>query len=173
MASGPHKILDDLMEEVKKRLMEEEVDKIKRELLVEVDKKQNEFLQDVMNICDKIFGDFVQASEKCKLEVAEMIRQGKGEMFSSLRFEVMKGMVQDEVKHQLEKLKVKMEEKEHPSPSIFIRKDIFKTQVLDYHQKQQRNNQGEEEEKGNDQEESQSLLALAEMEVDVDNNLQR
>ena len=164
MASGPHKILDDLMEEVKKRLMEEEVDKIKRELLVEVDKKQNEFLQDVMNICDKIFGDFVQASEKCKLEVAEMIRQGKGEM---------KGLVQDEVKHQLEKLKVKMEEKEHPSPSIFIRKDIFKTQVLDYHQKQQRNNQGEEEEKGNDQEESQSLLALAEMEVDVDNNLQR
>ena len=104
-------MLDDLMEEVKNRLVQEQIDKIKGELLAEVDKKQNQFLKDVVDICDNIFGDFVQASEKSKFEVTEMIKHGKQEMFSPLRFEVMEGMVRDEVRLQLDKLQLRMVEK--------------------------------------------------------------
>ena len=69
-------MLDDLMEEIKNRLVQEQIDKIKGELLAEVDKKQNQFLKDVVDICDNIFGDFVQATERSKFEVAEMIKHG-------------------------------------------------------------------------------------------------
>ena len=125
-------------------------------------------------------------------------------MLSPLRFEVMEGMVRDEVRLQLDKLQLRMVEKmqeqvklhvdqlkvkteeteqgpqgtRHPARSIFIRKDIFKAEVLGNHRLLQENKQEESQSllaSAEMEEESQSLLALSEMEVDADinDNLQR
>ena len=59
-----HKLLDDLMEEVKDQLVAQQINTIKEELLGQMEIKQDQFIKDVVDICDKIFGEFVQASQK-------------------------------------------------------------------------------------------------------------
>ena len=64
-----------------------------------------------MSFVTTFFGNFVQATERSKFEVAEMIKHGKQQMLSPLRFEVMEGMVRDKVRLQLDKLQLRMVEK--------------------------------------------------------------
>ena len=139
------------MNEVKKNLVDHQIEKMKTEILNVVDKKQENFLQDMVQICDSIYRETVDASMHA---AAQMIQNEKQEMLDLIR-----AMVQKEVSIEVEKLKMAVEkEKEEevgppmgedtqpPHAQIFVRKNLFKPEVYDYLQQQQ-------------EEESQSVLA--------------
>ena len=151
MTNPAHNLLDQLMNEVKKNLVDHQIEKMKTEILNVVDKKQENFLQDMVQICDSIYRETVDASMHA---AAQMIQNEKQEMLDLIR-----AMVQKEVSIEVEKLKMAVEkEKEEevgppmgedtqpPHAQIFVRKNLFKPEVYDYLQQQQ-------------EEESQSLLA--------------
>ena len=146
-----HTLLDQLLNEVKQNLVDDHIDKMKTDILNVVAKKQENFLQDMVQICDSISRDTVDATMNA---AAQMIQNEKQEMLDFIR-----AMVQKEVSIEVEKLKMAVEkekEEEVGTPmgedtepahaEIFVRKNLFKPEVYDYLQQQQ-------------EEESQSLLA--------------
>ena len=62
MTNPAHNLLDQLMNEVKKNLLDHQIEKMKTEILNVVDKKQENFLQDMVQICDSIYRETVDAS---------------------------------------------------------------------------------------------------------------
>ena len=62
MTNPAHNLLDQLMNEVKKNLVDHQIEKMKTEILNVVDKKQENFLQDMVQICDSIYRETVDAS---------------------------------------------------------------------------------------------------------------
>ena len=165
MTNPAHNLLDQLMNEVKKNLVDHQIEKMKTEILNVVDKKQENFLQDMVQICDSIYRETVDASMHA---AAQMIQNEKQEMLDLIR-----AMVQKEVSIEVEKLKMAVEkEKEEevgppmgedtqpPHAQIFVRKNLFKPEVYEYLRQQQ-----EEQ-----MEESQSLLAQHEDDDDDDGN---
>ena len=142
MTNPAHNLLDQLMNEVKKNLVDHQIEKMKTEILNVVDKKQENFLQDMVQICDSIYRETVDASMHA---AAQMIQNEKQEMLDLIR-----AMVQKEVSIEVEKLKMAVEkEKEEevgppmgedtqpPHAQIFVRKNLFKPEVYDYLQQQQ------------------------------------
>ena len=55
MTNNAHQLLDQLMHEVKKELVAKEIDNLKTEILEIVVKKEENFLQDMVQICDSIY----------------------------------------------------------------------------------------------------------------------
>ena len=104
MTNPAHNLLDQLMNEVKKNLVDHQIEKMKTEILNVVDKKQENFLQDMVQICDSIYRETVDASMHA---AAQMIQNEKQEMLDLIR-----AMVQKEVSIEVEKLKMAVE-KEH------------------------------------------------------------
>ena len=49
-----HTLLDQLLNEVKQNLVDDHIDKMKTDILNVVAKKQENFLQDMVQICDSI-----------------------------------------------------------------------------------------------------------------------
>ena len=130
MTNPAHNLLDQLMNEVKKNLVDHQIEKMKTEILNVVDKKQENFLQDMVQICDSIYRETVDASMHA---AAQMIQNEKQEMLDLIR-----AMVQKEVSIEVEKLKMAVEkEKEEevgppmgedtqpPHAQIFVRKKPF------------------------------------------------
>ena len=62
MTNNAHQLLDQLMHEVKKELVAKEIDNLKTEILEIVVKKEENFLQDMVQICDSIYRETVDAS---------------------------------------------------------------------------------------------------------------
>ena len=89
MTTPAHHLLDQLMNEVKKNLVDEQIEKMKTEILNLVDKKQQTFLQDMVQICDSIYRETVDASMQA---AAQMIENEKREMV-----DLIQGMVQKAV----------------------------------------------------------------------------
>ena len=146
--SAQHQLLDQLVEEIKKNLVEEELHKLKDEILKEVDKSHNNFLMDVLKIRDDIYQDFVDVAQKSTSEMSNMIKNGKEEIS-----EMVQALVQKEVKMEMEKLKT-VQNKEvdealqpdtQPPRNIFFRTNMFRPEVYQYQ---------------NVDQPSQSLLAL-------------
>ena len=54
MTNPAHNLLDQLKNEVRKNLVDHQIEKMKTEILNVVDKKQENFLQDMVQICDSI-----------------------------------------------------------------------------------------------------------------------
>ena len=77
MTNPAHNLLDQLMNEVKKNLVDHQIEKMKTEILNVVDKKQENFLQDMVQICDSIYRETVDASMHA---AAQMIQNEKQEM---------------------------------------------------------------------------------------------
>ena len=159
MTTPAHHLLDQLMNEVKKNLVDEQIEKMKTEILNLVDKKQQTFLQDMVQICDSIYRETVDASMQA---AAQMIENEKREMV-----DLIQGMVQKAVSIEVGKIKMAVEkEKEEevgpplgedtqpPHAQIFVRKNLFKREVYDYLQQKQ-----QEQEEQEAEEQSQSLLA--------------
>ena len=147
-----HTLLDQLLNEVKQNLVDDHIDKMKTDILNVVAKKQENFLQDMVQICDSISRDTVDATMNA---AAQMIQNEKQEMLDFIR-----AMVQKEVSIEVEKLKMAVEKEEEVGTpmgedtepahaEIFVRKNLFKPEVYEYLRQQQ-----EEQ-----MEESQSLLA--------------
>ena len=101
MTNPAHNLLDQLMNEVKKNLVDHQIEKMKTEILNVVDKKQENFLQDMVQICDSIYRETVDASMHA---AAQMIQNEKQEMLDLIR-----AMVQKEVSIEVEKLKMAVE----------------------------------------------------------------
>ena len=146
--SAQHQLLDQLVEEIKKNLVEGELHKLKAEILQEVDKSHNNFLMDVLKIRDDIYQDFVDVAQKSTSEMSNMIKNGKEEIS-----EMVQALVQKEVKMEMEKLK-RVQNKEvdealepdtQPPRNIFFRTNMFRPEVYQYQ---------------NVDQPSQSLLAL-------------
>ena len=146
--SAQHQLLDQLVEEIKKNLVEGELHKLKAEILQEVDKSHNNFLMDVLKIRDDIYQDFVDVAQKSTSEMSNMIKNGKEEIS-----EMVQALVQKEVKMEMEKLK-RVQNKEvdealepdtQPPRNIFFRTNMFRHEVYQYQ---------------NVDQPSQSLLAL-------------
>ena len=95
MTNPAHNLLDQLMNKVKKNLVDYQIEKMKTEILNVVDKKQENFLQDMVQICDSIYRETVDASMHA---AAQMIQNEKQEMLDLLR-----AMVQKEVSIEVEK----------------------------------------------------------------------
>ena len=133
--SAQHQLLDQLVEEIKKNLVEEELHKLKAEILQEVDKSHNNFLMDVLKIRDDIYQDFVDVAQKSTSEMSNMIKNGKEEIS-----EMVQALVQKEVKMEMEKLK-RVQNKEvdealepdtQPPRNIFFRTNMFRPEVYQY-----------------------------------------
>ena len=62
------------MNEVKKNLVDHQIEKMKTEILNVVDKKQENFLQDMVQICDSTYQETVDASMHA---VAQIMRSKK------------------------------------------------------------------------------------------------
>ena len=133
--SAQHQLLDQLVEEIKKNLVEEELHKLKAEILKEVDKSHNNFLMDVLKIRDDIYQDFVDVAQKSTSEMSNMIKNGKEEIS-----EMVQALVQKEVKMEMEKLK-RVQNKEvdealepdtQPPRNIFFRTNMFRPEVYQY-----------------------------------------
>ena len=146
--SAQHQLLDQLVEEIKKNLVEGELHKLKAEILQEVDKSHNNFLMDVLKIRDDIYQDFVDVAQKSTSEMSNMIKNGKEEISK-----MVQALVQKEVKMEMEKLK-RVQNKEvdealepdtQPPRNIFFRTNMFRPEVYQYQ---------------NVDQPSQSLLAL-------------
>ena len=146
--SAQHQLLDQLVEEIKKNLVEGELHKLKAEILQEVDKSHNNFLMDVLKIRDDIYQDFVDVAQKSTSEMSNMIKNGKEEISK-----MVQALVQKEVKMEMEKLKT-VQNKEvdealqpdtQPPRNIFFRTNMFRPEVYQYQ---------------NVDQPSQSLLAL-------------
>ena len=101
MTNPAHNLLDQLMNEVKKNLVDHQIEKMKTEILNVVDKKQENFLQDMVQICDSIYRETVDASMHA---AAQMIQNEKQEML-----DLIWAMVQKEVSIEVEKLKMAVE----------------------------------------------------------------
>ena len=91
-----HTLLDQLLNEVKQNLVDDHIDKMKTDILNVVAKKQENFLQDMVQICDSISRDTVDATMNA---AAQMIQNEKQEMLDFIR-----AMVQKEVSIEVEKL---------------------------------------------------------------------
>ena len=104
MTNPAHNLLDQLMNEVKKNLVDHQIEKMKTEILNVVDKKQENFLQDMVQICDSIYRETVDAGMHA---AAQMVRSERREVLDLLR-----AMVQKKVSNEVEKLKMAVE-KEH------------------------------------------------------------
>ena len=102
--TAAHTLLDQLLNEVKQNLVDDHIDKMKTDILNVVAKKQENFLQDMVQICDSISRDTVDATMNA---AAQMIQNQKQEMLDFIR-----AMVQKEVSIEVEKLKMAVE-KEH------------------------------------------------------------
>ena len=133
--SAQHQLLDQLVEEIKKNLVEGELHKLKTEILKEVDKSHNNFLMDVLKIRDDIYQDFVDVAQKSTSEMSNMIKNGKEEIS-----EMVPALVQKEVKMEMEKLK-RVQNKEvdealepdtQPPRNIFFRTNMFRPEVYQY-----------------------------------------
>ena len=133
--SAQHQLLDQLVEEIKKNLVEEELHKLKAEILKEVDKSHNNFLMDVVKIGDDIYQDFVDVAQKSTSEMSNMIKNGKEEISK-----MVQALVQKEVKMEMEKLKT-VQNKEvdealqpdtQPPRNIFFRTNMFRPEVYQY-----------------------------------------
>ena len=137
-----HTLLDQLLNEVKQNLVDDHIDKMKTDILNVVAKKQENFLQDMVQICDSISRDTVDATMNA---AAQMIQNQKQEMLDFIR-----AMVQKEVSIEVEKLKMAVEkekEEEVGTPmgedtepalaEIFVRKNLFKPEVYEYLRQQQ------------------------------------
>ena len=137
-----HTLLDQLLNEVKQNLVDDHIDKMKTDILNVVAKKQENFLQDMVQICDSISRDTVDATMHA---AAQMIQNEKQEMLDFIR-----AMVQKEVSIEVEKLKMAVEkekEEEVGTPmgedtepahaEIFVRKNLFKPEVYEYLRQQQ------------------------------------
>ena len=133
--SAQHQLLDQLVEEIKKNLVEGELHKLKTEILKEVDKSHNNFLMDVVKIADDIYQDFVDVAQKSTSEMSNMIKNGKEEIS-----EMVQALVQKEVKMEMEKLK-RVQNKEvdealepdtQPPRNIFFRTNMFRPEVYQY-----------------------------------------
>ena len=133
--SAHHQLLDQLVEEIKKNLVEGELHKLKAEILQEVDKSHNNFLMDVLKIRDDIYQDFVDVAQKSTSEMSNMIKNGKEEIS-----EMVQALVQKEVKMEMEKLK-RVQNKEvdealepdtQPPRNIFFRTNMFRPEVYQY-----------------------------------------
>ena len=96
-----HTLLDQLLNEVKQNLVDDHIDKMKTDILNVVAKKQENFLQDMVQICDSISRDTVDATMNA---AAQMIQNEKQEMLDFIR-----AMVQKEVSIEVEKLKMAVE----------------------------------------------------------------
>ena len=84
MTAAAHKLLDQLVEDVKNTLVKKQIDKIKAEILDIVVKKQDNFLQDMVQICDSIYRETIEAA-------GEMLKNQKQEML-----EVIHAMIKQE-----------------------------------------------------------------------------
>ena len=133
--SAQHQLLDQLVEEIKKNLVEGELHKLKAEILQEVDKSHNNFLMDVLKIRDDIYQDFVDVAQKSTSEMSNMIKNGKEEIS-----EMVQALVQKEVKMEMEKLKTvqnkevdeALEPDTQPPRNIFFRTNMFRPEVYQY-----------------------------------------
>ena len=96
-----HTLLDQLLNEVKQNLVDDHIDKMKTDILNVLAKKQENFLQDMVQICDSISRDTVDATMHA---AAQMIQNEKQEMLDFIR-----AMVQKEVSIEVEKLKMAVE----------------------------------------------------------------
>ena len=66
-----HTLLDQLLNEVKQNLVDDHIDKMKTDILNVVAKKQENFLQDMVQICDSISRDTVDAISETKRDILD------------------------------------------------------------------------------------------------------
>ena len=66
-----HTLLDQLLNEVKQNLVDNHIDKMKTDILNVVAKKQENFLQDMVQICDSISRDTVDAISETKRDILD------------------------------------------------------------------------------------------------------
>ena len=157
MSNSAHKLLDELLDDVKRSLVDQQIAKFKTEIFEMVAKQQKDALEDVVQICDRIYNEVLEAA-------AQMIKNGKQELLISKQelLDNIHAMVAKEVRLQLkmekedkDKDKDKVEkvlgEDTQPPRQIFFRTGMFKEEVYS-HMERQKQEQEEEE--------SQSLLAM-------------
>ena len=160
MNNSAHKLLDELLDEVKRSLIDQQIDKFKTEIFDKVEKQQKAVLEDVMQICDRIYKEVLAAA-------GQMIENGKQELLISKQelLDNIHAMVAKEVKLQLKMEKDKEKDKDkdkekvekllgedtQPPRQIFFRTGMFEEEVYS-HMERQKQEQEEEE--------SQSLLAM-------------
>ena len=65
MNNSAHKLLDELLDEVKRSLIDQQIDKFKHEIFDKVEKQQKAVLEDVMQICDRIYKEVLAAAGPC------------------------------------------------------------------------------------------------------------
>ena len=92
-----------IFKRIKKNLVDHQVEKMKIETLNVVDKKQENFLQDMVQICDSMYRETVDASMHA---AAQMVRSERREVLDLLR-----AMVQKKGSIEVEKLKMVEKEK--------------------------------------------------------------
>ena len=147
MNNTVHNLLDDLMDEVKQSLVDQQIAKFKKEILDMVAKQQEEFLQDTVQICDGIYREMLHAA-------GQMIKNEKQELLISKQelLEKIHAMVEKEVRTQLKSMKEEKDQvvgEDTQGPRIFFRTGLLKPEVYQHMQRQ----------KQEQEQESQSLLA--------------
>ena len=97
------------MNEIKKNLMDHQIEKMTSEILNVVDKKQENFLQDMVQICDSTYRETVDAGMHA---AARVVRNEKQEMLDLLRAMVQKkGSIEVEKPKMAEKQKKEKKER--------------------------------------------------------------
>ena len=165
MSNSAHKLLDELLDDVKRSLVDQQIAKFKTEIFEMVAKQQKDALEDVVQICDRIYNEVLEAA-------AQMIKNGKQELLISKQelLDNIHAMVAKEVRLQLKMEKDKEKDKDkdkekvekvlgedtQPPRQIFFRTGMFKEEVYGHMERQKQQQQKQQQQYD---EESQSLLA--------------